>query len=117
MMTNTIVFQDILHELDNDLEIEGKEYNLDSFYLNFKHERQETDQNQSQSQPILISEESIIKEKNFFFFDIPNYLSLSNITLQATFLSELCIYFKPINFKDLQQLCMLTLSNVYYSFT
>ncbi|CAF1471345.1 unnamed protein product [Adineta steineri] len=105
-MTNTIVFDNILRELNDDLEIEGKEYNLNQFYLNFKNERQENKRNQSQS--ISTSEKPIMKEKDLFFLDISNYLSTSNSTLGATFLPELRSYFQPIDFQDLQQLCMLT---------
>ncbi|CAF1336804.1 unnamed protein product [Adineta steineri] len=109
MIRNTIIFDNILRELDDDLDIEGKEYNLNQFYLDFRNKTSENDlNNQSQSQPISTSEKSLTAEKDFFFLDIPNYLSVTNSTLGATFLPELRSYFQPIDFQDLQQLCMLT---------
>ncbi|CAF1265411.1 unnamed protein product [Adineta steineri] len=108
-MTNTIVFDGILRELNDDLEIEGKEYNLNNIYLNFNNENLANDlHNQSQSQSISTAEKRITKEKDLFFLDIPNYLSASNSILGATFLPELRSYFQPIDFQDLQHLCMLT---------
>ena len=96
------MLDDVFHELKDDLEKEANDYHLNLFYLNFEDEIQE---HRSQCSA---ASKSISKHIHFSFYEIPDYLSSSNLSFQATFFSELRSYFNPIDFTDLQQLSILT---------
>jgi hypothetical protein len=105
MMTNTLSFDDIFHELNDDLDIEANEWPyLNNFYLNFEDEIQNAEElnrtNTSQRQQH--------HHHHRFFYDIPDYLSVSSSSFRTAFFSELRSLYNPIKFQDLQQLAILT---------
>jgi len=122
MTTNILLFDDIFHELNDDLDTEGNEWHyLNNFYLNFEDEiqtdeelnRSNTSQQQQHQSPIVVSRSKKEINKNDddhhrFFYNIPDYLSASSSSFRATFFSELRSIYNPIDFQDLQQLNILT---------
>ena len=117
-MANTLSFDDIFHELNNELETEANDFHLNNFYINFDAEIQNKELNQSgkyherQSQSQLVSRTSDNKihkaDDHLFFHEIPDYLLAFSLSFQATFLPELRSISNPIDFQDLQQLAFLT---------
>jgi hypothetical protein len=106
------LFDDIFHELNDDLEKEAIDWHLNHYYINFEDKIQDEPLNassKSQSQiGSTLGKKINTSDDGLFFHTIPDYLSASNLSFRATFLSELRSYFNPIDFQDLQQLAMLT---------
>jgi hypothetical protein len=116
-MSNTNSFQETFLELENDLDLEAKEWRVNKFYLDFDDDieefassnRSSTDSSQQSSPVVPIS---VKKRKQTddprLFSNVPDYLSLDNRSFQSEFLLELChTAANSIDFSDLQHLAFL----------
>ncbi|CAF1520413.1 unnamed protein product [Rotaria magnacalcarata] len=77
-------FDNVFQSLNDELELEAKDLNFD-LNLNITYDNTQEEQD-----------------------DIPEYLSVSKSTFKATFLPELCRYYHPVDFGDLQDLAIIT---------
>lgn len=89
MIPRRCVFDDTFRELAEELDMEAREYQLDSLYLHLDSQVSDKDEHRP------------------FWSIVPGYLLPSSLTLRATFLSELCDSSHPIVFCHLQQLLLL----------
>ena len=120
-MAHTFAYDDIFHDLLDDLETEIKDLHLDDLYENF--EAYYTSHTGNDNQFVLETkqqttttsnreeeeeEEDIDDNKIFSNENIPHYLLESNSSFQVAFFSYLRAIYHPINSKDLQQLAILT---------
>ena len=89
------------------------------FYLDFDEEQVESNEasntSQQQAKPqsstvvATVAKKKIEKNADHrYFYDIPDYLSESNTNFTIRFFSELRYFRNPIDFKDLQELAVLT---------
>ena len=125
-MANAFLFDDIFHELEDDLTVDAIDCDLNHFYIDFTDEIQDDEQANRPSTcqrppshrcPVATTsteEDSVKKKKkkkvgeSRFFHDIPDYLLPSNSDFRVKFFPELHSFFNPVKFDDLQQLAMLT---------
>lgn len=116
-MANTLVFDDIFLELQNELETDGHNWHINNIYVNFEKELRDKELNQimihsQQDQFQITSTSNKYSNKTtkdcLFFYKLPDYLLASNRSFQATFFPELRRTFNPLDFQDLQQLAILT---------
>ena len=115
MTTNAVLFVDTFHGLNEDLDIEVKQWPfLNMFYLNFdemkidSNEALSTSQQQVKHQSSKVITTAAKKDIEQYFYDIPDYLSASNSDFLPTFFCELRNFPNPVDFQDIQELAVLT---------
>jgi len=122
MIPDTVEFDDIFHEFNEDLDAEANEWRyLNHFYLHFGDEtlnrshpspQQQQQQQQQHSTAAVVStlekENHRQHDAHEYFYGIPDYLSVSDSSFRVAFFCELRSYTNPMDFQDLQQLALLT---------